>query len=273
MLFAVGAGLLTFIGVVFSLLFLVVQFGSTTFTPRLNLFYTSPIVWHAFGFYTGVLVFAFVAAFSTSGAERAVTGLVPIVIDRAPARGHRPLPQPADARLQLGPARAPTLAQVTRARAPGPRRRVSGQSRCGRRTRTGDRRAMPDGRREVVWTGAPGIIQAIDVPRIIAAARDADAAVEIVVPIGEMVHQQAPVAVVHGAADPSLDAAVVKAIRTGVERTFEQDPAAGVPRARRHRAAGAVAGHQRPDHRQSRSSTARRACCGCSSAATSTSAR
>ena len=36
MLFAVGAGLLTFVGVVFSLLFLVVQFDSTTFTPRLN---------------------------------------------------------------------------------------------------------------------------------------------------------------------------------------------------------------------------------------------
>ncbi len=68
-LLAVGAGLLTFIGVIFSLLFLVVQFGSTTFTPRLNLFYTAPIVWHAFGFYTGVLVFSFVAAFST-GATR-----------------------------------------------------------------------------------------------------------------------------------------------------------------------------------------------------------
>src|SRR5512146_5485 len=47
MLFAVGAGLVTFIGVVFSLLFLVVQFASTTFTPRLNLFYSAPIVWHA----------------------------------------------------------------------------------------------------------------------------------------------------------------------------------------------------------------------------------
>jgi len=39
------------------------------------------------------------------------------------------------------------------------------------------------------------------------------------------VQQHAPVAVVHGTADPSLDAAVVKAIRTGAERTFEQDPA------------------------------------------------
>ena len=38
MLFAVGAGLLTFLAIVFSLVFLVVQFGSTTYTPRLNLF-------------------------------------------------------------------------------------------------------------------------------------------------------------------------------------------------------------------------------------------
>jgi uncharacterized membrane protein len=36
MLFAIGASLVTFIGVVFSLLFLVVQFGSSTFTPRLD---------------------------------------------------------------------------------------------------------------------------------------------------------------------------------------------------------------------------------------------
>ena len=85
-------------------------------------------------------------------------------------------------------------------------------------------RALPDGRRSVVWTGRPGIIQDIDVPRIIAAARSADAAVEIVVPIGEMVHTRATVAIVHGSADPSLDAAVLKAIRTGTERTFEQDP-------------------------------------------------
>ena len=35
-LVAVGIGIVTFIGVVYSLLFLVVQFGTTTFTPRLN---------------------------------------------------------------------------------------------------------------------------------------------------------------------------------------------------------------------------------------------
>ena len=111
MLFAVGAGLLTFIGVIFSLLFLVVQFGSTTFTPRLNLFYTSPIVWHAFGFYAGVLVFSFVAAFSTGGADE-VTGLIPIVIVAlllAAIALFRSLQMRAFSSVQL----ASTLAQVT----------------------------------------------------------------------------------------------------------------------------------------------------------------
>ena len=222
MLFAVGAGLLTFIGVIFSLLFLVVQFGSTTFTPRLNLFYTSPIVWHAFGFYAGVLVFSFIAAFSTGGAEQ-VTGLIPIVVVLlllAAIALFRTLQMRAFSSVQL----ASTLAQVTHRG-----RQVLDGVYPDRPLRQADEdegaRAMPDGRREVVWTGGPGIIQAIDVPRIIGAAQDADVAIEIIVPIGEMVHQHAPVAVVHGAADSSLDSVVVKAIRTGVERTFEQDPA------------------------------------------------
>ncbi len=222
MLFAVGAGLITFIGVVFSLLFLVVQFGSTTFTPRLNLFHSAPIVWHAFAFYTGVVVFAFVAAFSTTGVDH-VTGLVPIVtivLLLVAIALFRSLQMRAFSSIQL----ASTLAQVTQRG----RQVLEGVYPDRPLSEAGEvegPRALPDGRREVIWTGRPGVLQAIDVPRIINAARDADAAVEIVVPFGETAQQQAPVAVVHGSADPSLDAVVVKAIRTGAERTFEQDPA------------------------------------------------
>jgi uncharacterized membrane protein len=74
-----GAGVVTFIGVVYSLLFLVVQFGATTFTPRLNLFRDARIVWHSFGVFTGIFVFSFTAAF-TIGAEDEVTALVPITL-------------------------------------------------------------------------------------------------------------------------------------------------------------------------------------------------
>jgi uncharacterized membrane protein len=87
MLFAIGAGLLSFLAIVFSLMFLVVQFGSTTYTPRLNLFYTSPRIWYGFGFITGVIVFALTAGYSevfifSSGSTGAkdMSGLVPIVM-------------------------------------------------------------------------------------------------------------------------------------------------------------------------------------------------
>ena len=78
MLIAVGAGTVTFIGIVFSLLFLVVQFASTTFTPRLNLFRDDPIVWRAFAFYTAVVVYSLTAAL-VIGQDEKTSAVVPIV--------------------------------------------------------------------------------------------------------------------------------------------------------------------------------------------------
>jgi uncharacterized membrane protein len=222
MLFAVGAGILTFIGVVFSLLFLVVQFGATTFTPRLNLFYTSPLVWHAFSYYSGAMIFCFTAAFSSGGTDE-MSGLVPVatvVLLLVAVSLYRTLQFRAFGSVQL----ASTLAEVTERG----RRVLEGvyTEEMPRESGRGKaRRALPDGTRNVVWTGGPGVVQDIDVPRIIEEARNADAVIEIVIPIGDTVQSQGTVAVIHGSADPSLDPAVLRAIRTGVERTFEQDPA------------------------------------------------
>jgi uncharacterized membrane protein len=229
MLFAVGAGLLGFLAIAFSLAFLVVQFGSTTYTPRLNLFYTSPRIWHGFGFITGVLVFAFAAAYSETfvpasgeaSGER-MSGLVPIVMIALLMGAivvYRNLQMRAFGSVELGS----ILAEVTERG-----RLVLDGVYADQPPRAGGEkhgtRALPEGRREVAWPGRSGIIQDVDVPRVIAAARNADAAVEIVVPTGEMVHHRATVAVIHGSVDPSLDAVVVRAVRTGAGRTFEQDP-------------------------------------------------
>ena len=213
---------MTFIGVVFSLLFLVVQFGTTTFTPRLNLFHSSPIVWHAFGFYTGVLVFAFVAAFNASGGDR-MSGLVPIVtvvLLLAAIALFRSLQMRAFSSIQL----SSTLAQVTKRG----RQVLDGVYPDRPLSEAGEAIgpcALPNGGREVTWTSGPGVLQAVDVPLLTVAAREADVVIEVVVPIGETVQQGAVVAIVHGSCDESLDAAVLKAIHTGVERTFDQDPA------------------------------------------------
>lgn len=224
MLFAVGAGLLTFIGVVFSLLFLVVQFGMTTFTPRLNLFYTSPMIWHAFGYYTGVLVYCFTAGYASTGSDE-MSGLVPFVTILMLLGSlflYRQLQFRAFSSIQL----ASTLAQVTE----HAREILDGMYADEPSTGpdlNGDRRTLPEGERSVTWTRRPGIIQTIDVPAIIDSARSSDATVEILVPIGGTVQQGVAIAMVHGTADTSLDSGVLKAIHTGVERTFEQDPSLG----------------------------------------------
>lgn len=117
MLIAVGAGMVTFIGIVFSLLFLVVQFGSTTFTLRLNLFRDAPIVWRAFAFYTGVAIYSFTAALLI-GREEKTSGFVPIV-----AFGGVLASLVLYRQLQLGAFKSIQLASVLdQGRAPRPRR-------------------------------------------------------------------------------------------------------------------------------------------------------
>ena len=48
--------------------------------PRLNLFRDAPIVWHAFGYFAGIMVFSFTAAFSIGAGDEQITGLVPITL-------------------------------------------------------------------------------------------------------------------------------------------------------------------------------------------------
>src|ERR1700712_686816 len=53
----VGGGLITLIGLVYTLLFLVVQFAATTHSPRLTMFRDSPLVWRGFCLFFWALLF------------------------------------------------------------------------------------------------------------------------------------------------------------------------------------------------------------------------
>ena len=77
LLFGLSA-VIPFVGIVFSLLFLVVQFGTTTLTPRLNIFRDDPLVWRSFGYFMGVFVGCAVAGLAI-GSDKTVSVLVPIV--------------------------------------------------------------------------------------------------------------------------------------------------------------------------------------------------
>lgn len=226
MLVTVAAATVTFIGIVYSLLFLVVQFGSTTFTPRLNLFRDDPVVWRTFAFYTAVVIYSLTASL-VIGQDENTSGAVPIVAFVAVLTSialYRRLTTGAFNSIQL----ASALAQVARRG----REVIDGlyildasagdvQDGPGRAST-----ASPAGKppQEIRWPRASAVLQVIDVPRVLRAAEQANAEVDFKLGSGELIAEGAIVAVATGQTDPELERAVVNALTVGEERTYEQDP-------------------------------------------------
>jgi uncharacterized membrane protein len=76
LLFTAGVTVISLITVIYSLLFVVVQWVGSAFSLRLSLFRDDPIVWRAFAYSIGVFVFCFTAAFAI-GNRKTVSVLVP----------------------------------------------------------------------------------------------------------------------------------------------------------------------------------------------------
>ena len=217
LLVAIGAGTITLIAVVYSLLFLVVQFGSTTFTPRLNLFRDAPIIPHSFGYFTAIATFSLTCLFSI-GQDGKTSGLVPIVGIVALLAGlalFRVLQGAAFASIQL----ATALDQVT-ARGRDTLDDLYLEELGARHARNG----VP-GPHELRWPSEAAVLQVIDVPRVLDVAARSDAVVHFQVGTGETIRLDGVVALLHGPNDGTLDDEILRALDVGRERTFEQDPA------------------------------------------------
>ena len=213
-LVAAGFGVLGLVTVIFSLLFLVVQWAFTSLSPRLNLFRDDPIVWRTFAFAVGVFVFSVTTAL-VIGDQQKVSVIVPaaeVVALLAALALIRSLQVKAFASIQL----APTLSAI------------AGQGRgiiddLYRRPCTPGRPSaaqLPPRRRAILWPHRQAILQQLDLRHLL---RAADGAVIVLrAGMGDTLQQGAPVADLHGG--EVADAAVLDGLVTGQERTFHQDP-------------------------------------------------
>ena len=77
-LVTIGFGTLGLVSVIFSLLFLVVQWAFGSLSPRLNLFRDDPVVWRTFGVALGVFVFSVTSALVIAN-DQQVSVVVPAV--------------------------------------------------------------------------------------------------------------------------------------------------------------------------------------------------
>ena len=166
-LVAVGFGVLGLVSVIFSLLFLVVQWAFGSLSPRLNLFRDDPIVWRTFGFAVGVFVYSVTATLAI-GDRQKVSVIVPaaeVVAVLAAVALIRTLQVKAFESIQL----APTLAAIAgegrsiiddlyrRPYMPGGRPSVS----------------LPPLRRTVAWSRRQATLQQLDLRRLLRGAGSA----------------------------------------------------------------------------------------------------
>ncbi len=213
-LIAVGFGVLGLVSIIFSLLFLVMQWAFSSLSPRLNLFRDDPIVWRTFGFAVGVFVFSVTTAL-VIGDQTKVSVIVPaaeVVAVLAALALIRSLQVKAFASIQL----APTLAAIA-----GQGRGILDDLYRRPCPAVGQPAApLPPLRRAVVWPNRQVTLQQLDLGRLL---RAADGAVIVLrAGIGDTLQQGATVADLHGG--EVADAAVLAGLVTGQERTFHQDP-------------------------------------------------
>ena len=213
-LVTLGFGTLGLVSVIFSLLFLVVQWAFGSLSPRLNLFRDDPIVWRTFAVAMGVFVFSVTAALVIANDSK-VSVIVPAVEVAAVLLTVAliwALQVKAFTSIQL----APTLASIA---AKG-RGILDDLYRHLATAEPPSAMVLPPLRRAVTWPHEQTTLQQVDVPRLLQAA--GGAVIVLKAGIGDTLQQGAPVADLHGS--EVTDAAVLRGLVTGPERTFHQDP-------------------------------------------------
>ncbi|MCJ0874548.1 DUF2254 family protein [Streptomyces sp. AP-93] len=220
LLFTLGFGVISLVSIIYSMLFLVLQFSASTFTPRLGLFRDDPIVWRAFAFTVGVFVFCITSGLAIGARRATVSTLVPgtaMVLTLVSLALMRTLQTRAFNSIQLGHSltaiatRAHRVFDALYVRPYSPGGATAAPPPAAGATATA-----------VLWSGPAVVVQQIDVRALVGAARERDCRIDFLVAPGATVSRGMTLAEVTGGELP--EAVLHGALETGVERTFDQDP-------------------------------------------------
>lgn len=222
---AIASGMMALTGIVFSVAFVLLQFSAVTYSPRFaTRFARDPLLFHALGIFFATFSYALTA---TAWVDREGTGRVPIVswaicvallvasllvfallvrrlADLQIGNTLRYIGDQGRQVIAESFARAHTGQPATPARAPD----------------------APDGPPTQVlrFEGSPRYVERLDLPALLALARARGGRIVLDCAVGDMVTGGSVLLRVHGAAAPIPEAALLRGIVLGLERTFEQDP-------------------------------------------------
>ena len=223
---ALAGGMITFTGFVFSILLLAVQFGSGQFSPRmLRRFLRDPTTKLALGIFMATFLYALTVLRTVGTAEdenfvpdnSISIALLLLILSmlmflRLISRTTQGLRVAAVLR-DLGRDARRVVDRVY------PDHLVEGDAEPD----DGPEPAGPS--RTVAYDGEPGVLQSVDSKGLIERARSADAVIELVPRIGDLVAPDAALFRVHGDGGAIDDGWLRGAVAIGDERTMRQDPA------------------------------------------------
>jgi uncharacterized membrane protein len=224
LLSAIASGMLPLTGLVFSLAFVMVQFSATAYSPRLVAWLAgSTMMTHSLGIFTATFVYALAAL---GWVDRGGTGKVPLltvwvaIVLLLVSVVFFVLLVEKLGMLQISRVLAYAgdqgRAVIERDYAP------LGEGEL----KTGGAAAaeLPVQTQVVLHRGGPAVIQAIDVPRLVALAEREGAVVAMAWAVGDTLIDGMPLLRLHGGGRPVAESRLRWLVRLGSERTFEQDP-------------------------------------------------
>lgn len=218
LLAGITAGMLAVTGIVYALLFLVVQFAATSQSPRLHLFRDNQLVWHALGLVVGVIVYAATCGVVAAG-QATITVLVPItviIVVLAALAITRQLQMAALRSLQLSAA----LDQVTTRT----RTVIDGLYTAPFPQPEQPPPVQPEHPVQIHWPAHQKVLRQIDMPKLIRLARQADATVRLRLMPGDLVNENAVVMEIWNPAAAPDPRPFLKCLEVGIDRNFTQDP-------------------------------------------------
>jgi uncharacterized membrane protein len=225
---SVASGMLALTGIVFSLAFVMVQFSSLAYSPRLVLWFSQdPIISHGMGIFTSTFIYALAAL---SWVDRNGSNNVPffsawivvgLVIASVMVLG---LLVQRLATLQVAGVVAfiggkgrqviaemyPMLAATDAANPPG--------------GVTPDLSSLPPVSQAVTYSGAPKVIDSYDIVGLAELAKRAEGVIVMPLGVGDTCLEGDVIAKLHGGRSPMPSDALFGAIWLQHQRTFDQDP-------------------------------------------------
>jgi len=222
---SLAGGMITFTGFVFSILLLAVQFGSSQFSPRmLRRFLRDPTTKLSLGIFMATFIYALLVLRVVGTAENEAfvpdnsisVALLMLLLSML-----------MFLRLISNTTQGLRVAAVLRDLGRDAQRVID---RVYPEPAGGGSEAEPHAEtagpvRTVAHRGRPGVIQSIDTEGLIERARRADAVIELVPPIGDLIAPGSTLFRVHGDSGEIPDGWLQGAVAIGDERTMRQDPA------------------------------------------------